>query len=157
MPLHHRWTLVCFYAKDSTDYLVAATKEIKQSNSSSAHKPCVVLCFTNVGSNYCSLRNFLCPTKGTYRHWLRISPNRTCEPLFRGWLLLSQPSKVIGFDTKPIYGQKFYILTNGYNKQLLSYGSFPNYDFPFANATGGGIAIGRIFVVPMLGFEPRTV
>ena len=34
--------------------------------------------------------------------------------------------------------------TNGYKKQLLSYGSFPNYDFPFANATGGGITIGRI-------------
>lgn len=29
-------------------------------------------------------------------------------------------------------------------KQLLSYGSFPDYDFPFANATGGGITIGRI-------------
>lgn len=47
----------------------------------------------NVGSNYCSLRNFLCPFKDTYRHWFGISPNRTCESLLRGWLLLSQPSK----------------------------------------------------------------
>ena len=47
-PASNCFFLVCFYAKDSTDYLVATTEETKQSNLSSAHKLCVVLCFSRM-------------------------------------------------------------------------------------------------------------
>lgn len=79
--------------------------QLKQVNNQiyvSAHKLCGVLWQRPKGATIVRYATYYVHLRTPIIQQIGITPIQFCESHLRGWLLLSRPSVIMGFDTKPI-------------------------------------------------------